>query len=140
MNEFLQYQRTILVICLIGCGVAIAATYAICPGTPAYAYGMALGSIAGLIKFRLDVLAIIRFARNVEENKARGAVKTALHTYLLMIGALLVALLMQDTINPWTTFAGIMIPRAILTADGILRPSTTHVPDAAVETNGGDSE
>ncbi len=119
MKGFLNYQRVMFTISAIG-GCGVVAGLLVCrPDNPALAWGVALGCAVGLVKFRLDVLSILRLAEG-----EKPGVKVAAHfrSYALMAGTLVAALLMRETFNPWATFGGLMIPRVLLIADGILRP------------------
>ena len=62
--------------------------------------------------------------------------KTGFQTNVLMIGFLVVAILVnkylgvdKDIFNVWTTLAGLILPNAVLMADGFFRPPMKDVSD-----------
>lgn len=138
MKEFLAYQRTILILIIVTTGAAVGSILITRPEHAAWAYGIAMGSAFGLIKFRLDVLAILRFAQTIDTDAAKPAIKNYFLGIALMGAALILAMAFKQHFNMWATAIGLIIPKAILIADGLLRPGYT--PGPRVSEAGGNDE
>ncbi len=132
MDSFIKYQRTIMFAVI---GVAIVACVLLLVFFPqmwSLATGVVFGVVGGLIVLRLKVLAIYRFRDNPE----RPPVKSGFQANLVMIAFLGAAILInkflgvnRDILNVWTTLAGLILPNAVLMADGFFRPPVKDVSD-----------
>lgn len=136
MNDFLHYQRRVFLLIL---GIALAGAigvYAAFPGRGGLALGLLIGSLCGLVRFRLQVNAILRLSRDPENARAADSVKTSFFGFLIMAGGLYLVsstqlisdgrvggkMLYMD-LPVWLAFAGLLLPQAVLWLDGFLRPS-----------------
>lgn len=132
MDSFIKYQRIIMlaviVVGVIACGLLLVFV----PDNWSLAAGLAFGVFGGLFVLRLKVLAIYRFSQNPE----KPSVKTGFQANAIMIGCLGIAILVnkyvgvnKDILNVWTTLAGLILPNAVLMADGFFRPPVKDVSD-----------
>lgn len=135
MTDFLRYQRLIFIISVVLSALTCIILYAVLRENPAIARGVALGALAGLIKFRLDVIGILRMGQEMSTAGQATPVRTGFHTYILMAGALLLAVARPELFEPWAVFGGLLIPRAVLVLDGILRPGALQAEMAGQSTN-----
>ena len=115
-------------VAVVACGLLLL----LFPDNWSLASGVGLGVVGGLFVLRIKVLAIYRFSLNPET----PPVKTGFQTNVLMIGFLVVAILVnkylgvdKDIFNVWTTLAGLILPNAVLMADGFFRPPMKDVSD-----------
>jgi Na+/H+-translocating membrane pyrophosphatase len=140
MNEFLRYQKTIFAISVVLAVIAIVTAFVLSPENSSYSFGIGLGFVGGLIKYRLDVLSIVRFAQALECNQTPNQpMKASFQTLAIMGGFMIIALMFKDTFNLWTVFGGLLIPRLVLIADGILRPGGAISPVTASEDSQGEN-
>ncbi len=137
MNEFQKYQRSIGIIIMLVSVTGVAALY-FGSGNHTYAAGLALGSAAGMLKFRMNVMLLMRMATENRNPSAHSA--NNLRAYLLMAGALLIAYSMKQTFYIWTTFAGLFVPNMILILDGMLRPNAMLRTAVAQDQPGDDAD
>jgi hypothetical protein len=135
MNKFLKYQQTMLLLMTFGIAAAVVALYLYFPKTPAYAAGFALGGFAGLVKFRLDVLALLKLSTAPEGSKSH--IGNSFRTYVILAATLVTAVYLKEIFHPWAAFGGLLLPRLVLIADGLLRPGLLLQPD---EDSGGESD
>ena len=121
MDDFVKYQRRIiLLVAVLTVGGAIA-LYMGLPGRSELAFGLLYGGAFGLAIFRLRVLAIFRFARNPQDGSPGGFKYMA-----IMAGALALLVAVNhfagsNILSGWTALVGIFAPTLVLMADGILR-------------------
>lgn len=121
MDAFLRYQRTLFLLSFV-LGLALSGLLGAFVDWR-WGLGFAIGCVAGLIKFRLDVRAILRLAEcDVHTGNTRPFLRTTFQTYFLMAAALAVGILWKDYFEVWGIFAGILLPRAVLILDGMIRP------------------
>lgn len=123
MSPSARYQRQIQIIILIVAGVGCAGLLIAYPATPAYAFGLALGVVGGLVKLRSRINTITYILNSTEDVSASAATASAFKGYAVMIGTVLIAHFSHGKINIWLAVAGLVLPNIILQADGFLRPS-----------------
>lgn len=132
MDSFIKYQRIIMIaviiVALLVCGILLI----FFPKNWSWAAGLGFGVIGGLVVLRIKVLAVYRFSQNPDT----PPVKTGFQANVIMIGCLAVAILVnkylgvsRDILNVWTTLAGLILPNAVLMADGFFRPALKGVSD-----------
>ncbi len=133
MDSFIKYQRIIMIAVLVVAAIACGLLLAFFPDNWSLAAGLGLGVVGGLVVLRMKVLAIYRFSQNPE----MPPVKSGFQANVIMIGCLGVAILVnkylgvtRDILNVWTTLAGLILPNAVLMADGFFRPAVQDVSDA----------
>lgn len=138
MEDFIKYQRTIFYAMIIVCAAACAALFVMLPHDPQWGLGLALGSIAQLVKFKIvDVATVVKFSANIgmeQKHAAKWQFIGMIKTMVVLSIAFIVAYMYKPFINVWTLIAGILIPRLILVADGIIRPNpfgAKSVPSSA---------
>lgn len=134
MKDFLRYQQRMFVLSIAVCTAVAVGLLIMLPDRLEIAQGVALGAVAGLIKFRLDVLALLKLASEMEQGGPARGVRTAFHTYLLMAGALLLGVAYPEYAEPWAIFGGLLIPRAVLILDGLLRPGALQASGSEEQT------
>lgn len=122
MNDFLRYQRILSFLTLGIVLVGTLALFSMYPQSLQYAYGLLVGGLVGLIKLRLDVIAIMSFAANPNGEDRKAPLRTEFQGFLLLLGSLLLAVYRPELLSVWTVLAGGLIPRALLIGDALLRP------------------
>ncbi len=137
MNKFVRYHRGILALTILLAAAGGGVLFWALPEDPAWAWGLELGAIVGLIGFRLKVNAVLRFCQPDAPAAPRFQVKTAFQTYALMLGAILLAVWQAELFNAWTVFIGLVIPQGLLIADGVIRPTALSPDDSSVNSRGG---
>ncbi len=132
MDKFVKYQRVIMLAAVVVAVIAAVILLIIFPDKWQLATGLIFGVTGGLAVLRIKVLAIYRFSQNPEN----PPIKTGFQTNVLMIAFLAVAILVNkyigksfDILNVWTTLAGLVLPNAVLMADGFFRPPLKDVSD-----------
>lgn len=124
MEEFLRYQRRIVLLVAMVAVVAGGALWLLWPDRWAWAVGGWWGTLGGLVVLRLKVAAICRFAQNPDKPPVGGG-----FTSFLIMAAFLGALVGGNHLagseigNKWATFAGLLLPNVVLMLDGFLRPA-----------------
>lgn len=121
MDDFLRYQRRILTVSLVLAALGMAGL-AVCMDDPRWAAGLGLGAATGLLKVRLDVLAILRWSRDDGQGGPRPLVKSHFMAYGITAAALLTAALVPAVFSIWTVAAGRFLPDLVLMADGVFHP------------------
>ncbi len=132
MDNFVKYQRIVMLAAIVVAVVASVILLIIFPDKWQLATGLIFGVVGGLIVLRIKVLAIYRFSQHPEN----PPIKTGFQTNVLMIAFLAAAILVNkyigksfDILNVWTTLAGLVLPNAVLMADGFFRPPLKDVSD-----------
>ncbi len=123
MKQFLAYYRSIA---SVSVGLAILAGIALHVFTRSgiYPAGLAIGTVAGLIKLRMDVVTILHWHARTQAGSAGPSPQLrAYFSALLLLGlALAPGLLLPGIFNVWAGLGGYLLPRGVLVADGLLRP------------------
>lgn len=129
MDDFLRYQKTLSAVILGIVILGTAALYFFLPAKWWYSMGLFWGGAAGLITFRMKVLAIVRFAQNPQGAPVKSGFQQ-LMINIVFLGAIIAVNRCwgqpqwgHDIANLWTAFAGIVVPNIVLMADGLLRPA-----------------
>ncbi len=131
MTEFLRYQRVIALL-ILGMGLGGAgALYAGLPHQPQWALGLLLGTAVGFVKFRINVITLLRIADNTEDNPEGKMLGANFRGWLLTVAACVLAVVFSSVFNVWMAFAGTVLPNLVLTADGLLRPAQAAPTNAA---------
>lgn len=122
MDEALKYQRAIILICLVF-GVAAAAVMLYFKlNEISYYSGLALGLAAGLVKYRLRVLATFKLMREGEAAR-KGLLQATMAGHAVMIATLAACVALPERFYVWAAFGGMLLPNAVLIVDGFLRPA-----------------
>ncbi len=135
MKEILAYQRIVSAAVLLLAAVAAGAAW-LWLTVLAGPLGILVGAAVGLLQFRLDSLAIVRAIMTQENEAQRSPVKSYFQGLLLFMAVMALALAKSDWLNPWCTLAGLLLPRFVLIADGLLRPAGLYVPAAGTPSTG----
>jgi hypothetical protein len=143
MNPFERYQRTMFGL-IAALTVAIAAVLLVLlPEAPGWGLGFLLGGAGGLGSYRLRVHGLLRLPHLPQDQWQKAALKTNLQAYGLLIGTAVAAIVLDGYVvpgwvNPYGALAGLVLERAVLLADGMLRPGALSDADEAA--NGGEAE
>lgn len=126
MKDFLTYQRRVLCTTAALAGVAAAILYLYWPADPSYLWGWVLGTVTGMVAFRVRVAALLRLPSLPQEEWGKAGVKTSLRIYALFAGVGLIAAGVNHSqgavFSLWTLVGGFLLERVVLIADGLLRP------------------
>lgn len=135
MKRFLAYYRSIAA---VSAGLAILAGIALFAYTQnaSYPAGLAIGTGAGLLKLRLDVVAILQWHEQARTGGTAGTpqLRSYFHALLLLAVALAPGLLAPASISVWAGLGGYLLPRAVLIGDGVIRPAALGAAAASEET------
>lgn len=125
LNEITRYQRSLLLIIILLSAVTVVAVYFLVPDNHNWAYGVALGSLAGIIKFIMDVQSILSIMQEAAAGNASPR-KTIIHnikTFFIMGAVLALAFYKKEYFEVWGALGGLIIPRIVLMGDAYFRPA-----------------
>jgi|GEM_PF-2254979 len=138
MSTFLRYQRNLarLIIALGGGGAAMLVIGA--RDKPDWLWGWIFGNLAGLAIFRLRVLNVLKLPSLPREQWARANYKSSMIAFAIMAAALLTGVLLPF-LNALAVCAGVLLERAVLIGDGLLRPAALSETDEPEADGNGDA-
>jgi energy-converting hydrogenase Eha subunit A len=142
MNDFLKYQRTILMI-TVGLSVIVAVVlFLTSKDNTSIASGWILGAAAGIIVYKTRVNGIINLPNIPQDQWAKASLKSSAIIFAIIIAAMGLGALDEkkflfgkDFFNVWAVLAGLLLERIVLRLDGWLRPGALAEPELSENEN-----
>ncbi len=115
MDDFIKFQRKILLAIASVDLIAAVILYLLMPERWFFATGVILGGIGGLVVYRLKVLSVYKFAQSPES----ATVKSGFYGMAVMVGVIVVCILVNklsgiEIFSKWTVLAGLIVPNIVL--------------------------
>jgi hypothetical protein len=121
MDDFLRYQRHMLLLILGLTLAGAAALWGAFPEEPKYALGLLAGGVVGLGLYRWRAMTIARLATIPQSEWMKTQLKMNLGSYAI-IAATAVAAGLLAQMDLYATIGGLVLERVVLQIDGALRP------------------